>query len=411
MKVLILTPAFPPEITGSGHLMFELAQSLSESGHAVTVITAIPRQRMGAQGSGDIYKKKLLVKERIGAIDIFRPKILTLPLSNPLAKGMDHFLLALSYYWAGRHVGRQDLVMVYSPPLLLGLTGISLAKRYRSPLVFNAQDMFPRYAVDTGVMKNRLLIRFFTCIEEHVYAKATGITVHSSGNRDYLVSRGVDGKKIDILPNWVDTGRFRPGQKANELRKELGLEKAFLVSYSGTIGWAQGLDTVIESARLLRNRPEIIFLIVGDGPRRKEYENTVLRERLNNIRLLQLLPREKYARLLQASDVCLISLHSNISTPVVPGKLFDIMATGRPVVANIPSSSDACEIIRVSQCGICFPPDRPRELSEAILHLLDNPAEADRMGRDGRQYVEQHFSREKCTGQYERLFVRLTDNP
>lgn len=411
MKVLILTPAFPPEITGSGHLMFELAESLSKKGHVVTVITAIPRQRMGVQGRGNVYIKRLLIKEKIGEINILRPKILTLPLSSPLAKGIDHFLLALSYYWAGRRVGRQDVVMVYSPPLLLGLTGIRLAKKFQSPLVFNAQDMFPRYAVDTGVLKNRFLIRFFTRIEEYVYTKATGITVHSSGNREYLVSRGIDAKKIDIIPNWVDTKRFHPGQKANEIRKELGLEKSFLVSYCGTIGWAQGLDIVIESARLLRNRSGIIFLIVGDGPRRKEYENTVLREKLNNIRFVQLLPRDKYARLLQASDICLISLHSNISTPVVPGKLFDIMATGRPVVANIPSSSDACEIIKISQCGICVSPDRPRELSEAILRLSDNPAEADRMGKDGRQYAEQHFSRENCTGQYERLFTRLTDNP
>jgi glycosyltransferase involved in cell wall biosynthesis len=411
LKVLILTPAFPPEITGSGHLMSELAESLTKRGHEVTVITAIPRQRMGVKGNSNVYKNKLLAKEKIGDIHILRPRILTLPLSNPIAKGIDHFLLAMSYYWAGRRISRQDMVMVYSPPLILGLTGISLAKKFRSPLVFNAQDMFPRYAVDTGVLNNKLLIRFFTRIEEYVYGKATCITVHSDGNHDYLVSRGVDGKKIDIIPNWVDTRRFQPGLKSNELRAELGLEKAFLVSYSGTIGWAQGLDAILESARLLRNRPEISFLIVGDGPRRKECESIVLRDKLNNIQLLQLLPREKYARLLQASDVCLISLHPKISTPVVPGKLFDIMATGRPVVANIPSSSDACDIINVSRCGICVPPDRPRELSEAILYLSDNPAEANRMGRNGRQYVEKHFSREICTGQYERLFARLADNP
>jgi colanic acid biosynthesis glycosyl transferase WcaI len=390
--------------------MFELAESLCGRGNEVTVITAIPRQRMGVMKNGNLYKTRFLAKENLGKIRIIRPKILTLPLSSPITKGMDHFLIALSYYWAGWYISQQDIVFVYSPPLTLGLTGIKLAKRFQIPIVFNAQDMFPRYAVDTGILNNKLLIRFFTRIEEYIYAAATCITVHSDGNRDYLISRGVDEKKIQVIPNWVDTMRFQPGEKYNEFRKEHAFGNAFLISYSGTIGWAQNLDTVMESAWLLRNKPEIKFMIVGDGPRRKEYEILIKEKKLKNLLLLHLLPRDKYGKMLQASDVCLISLHPKISTPVVPGKLFDIMACGRPVVANIPSSSDSYKIIKASHCGICVPSDRPQEFSEAIVHLQNNPAQANQMGMNGRQYVEKYFSREICTGQYERLLSSLANS-
>ena len=409
LKVLIITPAFPPEITGSGHLMFELAESLSDRGHEVTVITAIPRQRMGGMKNGNLYKTKFLAKENLGKIRIIRPRILTLPLSNPITKGIDHFLIAISYYLAGWYISHQDIVLVYSPPLTLGLTGINIAKRFRVPIVFNAQDMFPQYAVDAGILNNQLLIRFFTHIEEYIYGAATCITVHSDGNQNYLASRGIDEKKVRVIPNWADIKRFQPGEKYNELRKELGLGRAFIISYSGTIGWAQGLDIIMEAALILKNKPDIQFLIVGDGPRRKEFENFVNGKKLNNVLILQLLPRDKYAMMLQASDVCLISLHAKISTPVVPGKLFDIMACGRPVLGNIPSSSDSYKIIKASQCGICVQPDLPKKFSEAILHLYNNPSEASQMGMNGRQYVERYFSREICTGQYERLLLSLVN--
>ncbi len=410
MRVLLLTPAFPPEITGSGHLMFELAQSLSGNGHMVTVITSIPRQRLGSLKNDCRYKSKLLVKENLNGIKVIRPRVLPLPLSNPITKGFDHFSIALSYYWGGLYAGPQDVIFVYSPPLTLGLTGIALAKKNKIPLVFNAQDMFPKYAVDTGVLRNKFIIQLFKGIEEYVYRVASYITVHSDGNRTYLISRGVDESKVKVIYNWVDTKRFQLGEKQNSFREEYKLKDAFILSYAGTLGWAQGLDTIIEAAKLLREKKDIRFLIVGDGPRRRELETLIKERNLKNFMLLQLLPREKYAQMLQASDICLISLNPKITTPVVPGKLFDIMASGRPVVGNVPLGGDTPAIINTAHCGICVEPDRADRLVEAILKIYCEPSLAKEMGMNGRYQAERYFSREVCTKAYEHLLLSLLRN-
>lgn len=408
MRVLLLTPAFPPEITGSGHLMFELAQSLLANGHTVTVIAAIARQRLGRLEKEYQYKSKLLVKETLHGIKVIRPRVVPLPLSNPITKGLDHFSIALSYYWAGLYTGPQDIVFVYSPPLTLGLTGIALAKKSKIPLVFNAQDMFPQYAVDTGVLRNKFIIRLFKRIEEYIYRVAACITVHSDGNRTYLISRGIDESKVRVIYNWVDTERFQPGKKQNGFREEHNLNEAFIVSYAGTLGWAQGLDTIIEAAKLLKAKEDIQFLIVGDGPRRNKLETLVKEEDLKNIMFLQLLPREKYAQMLQASDICLISLNPKITTPVVPGKLFDILACGRPVIGNIPLKGDASQTLKDAKCGICVEPDRSDKLAEAILKLYHDPSLAEEMGMNGRQQAKRFYSREVCTKAYENLLLGIS---
>lgn len=407
MRVLLLTPAFPPEITGSGNLYYELAQSLVASRHTVTVITALPRQRLGDQVLDDRYRRQLLLREELSGIRVVRVATLPLPLTMPLTKGLDHFSIASSYLAAGLVAGRQDIILVYSPPLPFGLTGFILSRLQRIPFVFNVQDIFPQYAIDTGLLRNPTLIRIFRALEKFLYRRGTCITVHSERNREYLVSKGVPADKVVSIPNWADTDFYRPGPRQNGFRAEHGLQDEFVVSYAGTMGWAQGLDVVLQAAQQLRIEGQIRFLLVGDGPRKRDLQAYVAQRGLDNVTFLPLQPRDRYLSLIQASDVCLISLNQRLSTPVVPGKLFDIMACGRSVVGNVPLGGDAPAIVAAARCGICVEPDRPDQLAHAILRLYHDPSLAEEMGTNGRRYAETHFSRSVCTGAYETLLEML----
>ena len=111
MKVLLLTPAFPPEITGSGHLYYELAEDLVVNGHKVTVITALPRQRLGDQELDGRYRRKLLLREEINGIRVIRVATLPLPLTFRLTKGLDHFATPLTYLIGGLFSERQDVIL------------------------------------------------------------------------------------------------------------------------------------------------------------------------------------------------------------------------------------------------------------------------------------------------------------
>lgn len=407
MRVLLLTPAFPPEITGSGHLYYELAESLVANGHTVAVITALPRQRLGDQKLDDRYQGRFLVQEAMVGAHVLRPATLPLPLNNPITKGLDHFSIASSYLLAGLRAGVQDIILTYSPPLPFGLTAFALSHLKRIPFVLNVQDIFPQYAIDAGLLRNPAMVRIFRVIERFLYRNATCITVHSERNRDYLISKGVPADKVVSIPNWANLEFYKPGPKQNGFRAEHRLDDKFVVSYAGTMGWAQGLDVVIQAAELLRDKNRIHFILVGEGPRKRDLEMRVAEGELKNVTFLPLQARDKYPSLIQASDVCLISLNQRLSTPVVPGKLFDIMASARPVVGNVPLSGDAPAIIGEASCGICVEPDRADKLAEAILKLYREPSLADEMGKNGRRQAERFFSREACTKAYEQLLLCL----
>jgi len=407
MHILIVTNYFPPEITGAGHLYYELAAGLVARGHQVTVVTGFPRWRVDRSKLKPEYHRRLLLWEDMDGIGVLRVATVPLPLRFVIFRAPDHFLIALSFLLGGLLVKDPDVILVYSPPLPLGLTAWLLGRRRHAPFVFNVQDIFPKYVVDSGVLRNRALIRMFESIEHFLYRKADAITVHSEGNRDYLISQGVGIHKLVVVPNWVDTDRMRPGPRQNEFRHKYGLDSHFIVSYAGTIGYAQDLDTVIESAALLKQHAEIAFVFVGEGGEKQRLQAKAESLGLTNVLFLPIEPWEKYPLVLQASDACLVNLKPTLTTPVVPSKLLNIMASGRPVVANVPPDGDAARIIRQANCGLCLEAGDARGLAEAILKLYRDPHLADELGRNGRCYAEARFSLEVCVRQYEALFRDL----
>ena len=183
----------------------------------------------------------------------------------------------------------------------------------------------------------------------------------------------------------------------------------FVVSYAGTMGWAQDMKTIINSADCLRRHENILFLLVGDGVEKEKFQARSQELGLKNILWLPVQPWSIYPDILAASDVSLINLHPKLRTPVVPSKLLSIMAAGRPVVASLPIESDARRIIGEAGCGLCVEAGDAEALARAIRQLASDSELASYMGQRGRIYAETNFSREVCTKQVEELFKRIGD--
>lgn len=408
MNILLITPNFPPEITGAGHLYFELAKSMVDGGHKTTVVTCFPRWHINEMPPK--YKGKIFMWETMEGIQVIRVKMPPLPLKIPAARGIDHFLVAIAFLIRSLFLGKQDIILVYSPPLPLGLTAFTLGKIRKIPFIFNVQDIFPRYAVDSGVLRNRLFIWFFEVIERFVYRQAKYISVHSPGNRKYLSSRGVPESKLAVIPNWVDVDRVRAVEKYNGFSKRYRLDDKFVVSYAGTMGYAQDVNTIIKTAALLKSYKNILFLLVGEGPEKQELVKKSKNLMLNNVMFLPTQPWAKYLEVLQSSDVSMVNLKKELSTPVVPSKIFNIMASSRPTVASIPLDGDAAKIIKEAQCGLCVPAGDKEKLAQAILHLHENPSLRKKMGENGRIHVERYYSRTACADKYEELFLKALNS-
>jgi len=406
MRILILTKYFPPEIGAPSHLFYELSESLVGRGHQVTVVTGFPTYNADKDKLDRKYKKGVLLSETMNGIKVERLRELPLPTKIPVLKGLDHFVVALIIFLRGLFIKKQDIILVYSPPLTIGLSAYLISQLKKIPFVVNIQDLFPQNAIDLGILNNRHLVRMFEQMERFVYRNADYITVHSRGNKQHVVNKGAEPEKVEVVPNWVDTEFIKPADRMNRFRREHGLGEEFVVSFAGTMGYSQNLDVVLESADRLKEYKDVLFLLVGDGVKKEHLERKAEELNLENVKFLPMQPRECYPEILHASDVSLATLRREVRTPVVPSKLLSIMSSGRSVLASMNLDGDAPRLIEDANCGICVEADNADELSQAILRLYRDQSLREKLGKNGRDYAEKNLSRKVCAKRYESLFAK-----
>ncbi len=405
MNLLLVCAFFPPEVGSAAHLFFELGQALKARGHRITVLTGLPRYHV--LGDERRRGRKPVVLEDYYGLRVCRVINLDVPWHVPVLRGLDQFFSAFSFGTAGLFLGSFDAALVYSPPLPLALSTHCLCRGRGKPGILNVQDIFPQSAIDLGVLTNPWLIRFFRGLESYLYRRFSHLIVHSEGNRRYVAGRGAAPERVTVIPNWVDTEALRPGPKDNGFRETLGLKDRFVVSFAGIMGYSQDLGTILEAAAILRDNPDIVFLLVGDGVEKPGLEKQTASRNLRNVRFLPMQPKEKYLEILHASDLCLVTLRQEVRTPVVPSKILSIMAAGRPVLASLPLAGDAPRLIREAQAGVCLPPGQPELLAETVLKFAGNGALGEELGANGRRYAVEHLSLSRGVERLEQVFQSL----
>jgi len=398
MRVLLLTPHYPPEVRSVSVLMSQLAEDLARAGHDVTVLAPYPPANMAEARSGAAAGGGRVRVRRVTALPFVKVA--------PTVRAVTHFTLAGAMIAAGWRLGRHDVLLAYSPPLTLALACEVLGRTWGAPYILNVQDLYPQTLIDLGLARGRVVVGVLRWLERRAYRRAAAITVHSDGNRARLAAQGVPDAKIAVVPNWIDTKTTAPGPRDNAYRTEFGLGDAFVVLFAGVMGYAQDMAVIVDAAAVLRDEREIVFLLIGDGVRRAEAEALVRDRHLVNVRFGPFQPMERYPLLLNAADCCLATLVASVATPVVPSKIAGILAAGRPVVAALPAG-DAREMLEASGGGLCVPPGDAASLANAIHRLARDPAARAEMGAAGRRYVERHCSREGAARAYEALIERV----
>ena len=399
MKILLLSRYFPPEIGTAANLFYELARGLADRGHSVNVVTGFPWYNL--KSIPDKYRGRFFMKEDMSGVHVTR---IAFPVFGPqkIKLAVGHLTAPLTSFLGGLLSEKPDVVFIYSPPLFMGVSGWLLNLFKGVPFIMGVQDLHPQCYIDQGLLKNRLMIYLLETLEKFCYRRSSLITVHSEGNRRHIVDvKRIDEGKVRILPNWIDTGEMKPLPRDNEFSGKYNLNGEFIVGYAGTLGMSQGLLSVIEAARILRDRDEIEFFIVGDGIEKENLKSRVKEYGLKNVRFLEMQPKSVYPYVVASSDVGLVTLNSRVRTPVVPSKILSLMAAGRPVLASMPLDGDAPKLIRKSGCGICIGPEDPELLAEKILFLADNPDICADFSRQGREFVVREMSLRKAVAELE----------
>ncbi|MFH1581649.1 MAG: glycosyltransferase family 4 protein [Pseudomonadota bacterium] len=402
MRLLIVIDAFHPETKSASTLYFELAESLVKKGHDVSVITRRPRHNVASGTKLD----KIPSKEIMSGIKVHRFWTPPLARNIPFIRGLEHFLLGLIFFLGGLSLGKYDVILVYSPPLPLGIAGYWLGKIKKCPVIVNIQDLYPQTVIALNLLKNKALIWLSKRMESFVYRKASFIVANSENNRQHILKCGANKDAVGIVSNWVDTDAIKPGPKSNEFGQKYGLEQKFVVSFAGVMGFAQGLEVVIDTANILKNNKDIVFLMVGDGIKKKELVQKAESYKLNNIIFVPTQPLSVYPQILHSSDISLVVLNKLLAT-ALPGKTFSILASGIPLVTSVPLEGGSPKIIERYQCGLSVKPGDAEALAKAILKLYNNKTLSRQMGNNGRKAAEAVFSRKVAANNYEKIMSDL----
>lgn len=387
---------FPPEMGAPAARVFELSRHWAAAGHRVTVLTGFPNHPTGFVPPE--YRpawRRGTLREWVEGIEVVRTWLYPAPNRLPRERILNYTSFFFSACLRGVFLPRPDVVIGTSPQLLAGLAGWWLGRTKRCPFVFEVRDLWPEGVVASGIGHSGApLIRVLDRLARILYERADHIVVVTDAFKEYLVRRrGVAADRISVVENGVDTGVFSPGANGEAIRAELGLNGRFVVSYIGTLGYAHGLDVVVEAARRLQgNLPDVTFLLVGEGADRRRLEARARAERLDNIRFLGQQPRQRVPALIRASDVCLVLLRdSEFFTTVLPSKMLEFMACAVPVVLTV--DGYARSVLERAQAGVFVPPGDREQLCLALSRLYAEPGLRRRLGENGRKFVEAHYER------------------
>ena len=412
MKILYISQYFPPEMGAPAARASELAAHWAYAGHEVSVLTGFPNHPTGVvPPEWSARLRRLTSHERIAGVTVFRTWLWPLPNRKSHERMRNYASFCISAALRGMFIPRPDVIIASSPQLLVGLSGWWIAFSRQLPFVFEVRDLWPESLTAVGVSdENSLLHHALAAVAKFLYERSDLIVVVTPAFKDHLTQHwSVPADKIAIVENGVETDLFSPASLVgnNALRKVLHAEGKFLVCYIGTMGMAHGLETLLDAAaQLQRQNSNAHFLLVGEGAEKERITALAQSRQLPNVSFLDQQPREKIPAFISASDACLVLLKkTDVFKTVIPTKMLEFMSCARPVILGV--EGQARQILEEAGAGLVIEPENADALANAINRLSANRELGMELGRKGREYILQHFSRRRTAQKYVDVLQRF----
>jgi glycosyltransferase involved in cell wall biosynthesis len=392
LDILVLSQFFTPEMGAPAARFHDLGRLLVERGHRVRVITGFPNSPSGV--IPEAYRGQLRRREWIDGIEVLRGWIYTSPRLSKATKSAGFASYAVSAsLWTLLSRPRADVVIATSPPPSVGIPGLLASRVLRAPLVFDVRDIWPEAVVLSGRLASGPLIRGLEAIERALYRSSSMVSVVTEGKRTRLMEKGVAESKLRVIPNGVDLARFddvRPEEAEALFREHAVAKDRFTVLYAGIFNPPQGLDILLDTAALLRERnpagaARCQFVLVGNGSERSRLEGRVANEGLSElVRLLPEQPRDMMPPLLSNADAVAVTLRPRKDSHTVPSKIYEAMASGNPVLLS--ADGAPAEIVEEAGAGLVSAAADVAGLAANVERLCNDSELARSLGTRGRAY-------------------------
>jgi len=403
MNILIVADVYPPEISSASHLMQELAEGLAQRGHQISVATSYPRYYLEGSKKNENLKTFSLENN----VNVIRIKTLPLHKVNFIVRGISQLTLPLLFFKKIKRFikGKIDVVIVYSPPLPLGLVGGKVKRYYNSKFILNIQDIFPQNAIDLSVLRNKILVKFFELMEKKIYRNADKIVFHSEGGRNFLIKeKKIPPEKIVAISNWINVDFYQNLRKDISFKEKYGLKNKFIFLFAGILGPAQGLVFLIKVAKEVSEIKDIVFLLVGDGMEKEKIRETIKDYSLTNVIIKPFVSKEDYPYLLKDVDVGIVCLSNKNKTPFTPGKFLGYLAGGLPIVAFLNRGSDGFSLVEKAKCGYAVESNDVNKAVKIIKKMYGEKEKIKEFGKKGLNYARNNLTIDICLKKFENLF-------
>lgn len=399
LDVLIVGFYYHPDQTGIAPYTTGLARGLVERGHRVRAIVGYPHYPQWRVADG---YHGLRLREVIDGVEVVRVRHPVPRRSNGLGRiGMEAVYAAHSAMIRGP---RPDLVLVVSPSLLSVATALTWRKPGLTAVGVIVQDIYCRALAETGSPGGRGSAAVAR-LEGGLLARADGVAVIHEMFGKVVSDIGVDPAKVTVIRNWSHIGDATDDRFDTRRRLGWGTDEVIAL-HTGNMGEKQGLENVVEAARLADSAGlPIRFVLLGHGARRAELE--ALGVGVRRLQFVDPLPAGEFENAMAAADVLVLNEKPGVAEMCVPSKLTSYFAAGRPVVAAIDPRSGAAMEMRAARAGVCVDSGRPDELLSAVLRTGADQVGAVESGRSGREYATRVLSESAALDAYEAWIGRL----
>jgi glycosyltransferase involved in cell wall biosynthesis len=404
VNILLIHQYFLEKDDPGGSRFNEMSRIWVEMGHHVTVVAGmlnyvtgkVPDKYTGLKYDLSTYEPRL---------DVLRCHVSPSYYANFVGRLWAYF----SFVWYGtlgcffRLGGRKyDVIVATSPPLFIGIIAYVVSRLKNIPYVFEVRDLWPESAVDTGVLTNKMLIRFSYWLEKFIYRKASLINVLTPAFRHNLIEKkGIASEKIVFIPNACDFGlsdHLLQGFDSHDLRLQLGWQNDFVVTYVGVHGVANHLIQLVDAAELVKD-DNVRIVLIGGGAQKDELKKEVAKRKLENVTFIDPVPKRDVMKYILASDAG-TSVLKKVDTfkTIYSNKTFDYMACQRPILMVIDGVSR--ELVEEAGCGLYAEPENATEIARQIRQLKEDSERSRRMGMNGYTFAKTRFDRNVLAQKY-----------
>ncbi|MDX3973392.1 glycosyltransferase family 4 protein [Shinella sp.] len=404
MRTIFVNRYFHPDQSATSRMVSALAFGLARQGGEVAVVASRTRH--------DQADAPLAGRETCSGVDVVRLSTSRFGRGTLPGRAIDYLSFHLAAFgWLIRNVRRGDVVVVCTDPPLISL-GCALPIRLRGGEMVNwVMDLFPETAIELGLFRKApVLGRLAAWLRDRSVARARLTICPTERMADYLLARGAPADRMRVLHHWSDAAEIRPVPRdENPLRAAWDYTQKFVIGYSGNFGRAHEFATLIEAATLLKDRPDIRFLMVGGGHKLASVQGAVRERGLANVTFKPLQPAEQLAESLGVPDLHVVSLLPRLEHCIIPSKFYGILAAGRPTLFIGDPKGSVAAVIDAEGCGVNIAIGEAERLARTIAELAASPERVVAMGETARAVLEADYAYDRALATWRVLLRDLAE--